>query len=78
MNDRDLASAVKSKARSTSSPVRMFVKRRRNLNINNNDMFLNRNYDKVLSEVGTDKNGNNNNNENGEVNFTEGNLMISK
>lgn len=56
----------------------MFVKRRRNLNINNNDMFLNRNYDKVLSEVGTDKNGNNNNNENGEVNFTEGNLMISK
>lgn len=56
----------------------MFVKRRRNLNFNNNDSFLNLNYDKVAAGVivadKNDQNGNNNNiinnnssNGNGEV-----------
>lgn len=41
----------------------MFVKRRKNLNFNNNDEFVNLNYDKVPAQ----NQNNNNNNGGGEV-----------
>lgn len=45
----------------------MFVKRRRNLNLNNNDLFQNLNYDKVPGGVAGEMTENNNGNRNGEV-----------
>lgn len=47
----------------------MFVKRRKNLNFNNNDLFLNHNYDKVSGLIVGQNNCDNNNDNagNGEV-----------
>lgn len=44
----------------------MFVKRRKNLNFNNNDLFLNHNYDKVSGLI-VGQNNCDNNNGNAEV-----------